>query len=52
MPMDEYLKPRLFEPLGITDYLWEKCPRGITERRLGTFHAYRGYGEAWTAISE
>ena len=36
-PMDEYLKPRLFEPLGITDYLWEKCPRGITKGGWGLF---------------
>ena len=37
MPMDEYLKPRLFERLGITDYLWEKCPRGITKGGWGLF---------------
>ena len=37
MPMDEYLKPRLFEPLGITDCLWEKCPRGITKGGWGLF---------------
>lgn len=37
MSMDEYLKPRLFEPLGITDYLWEKCPRGITKGGWGLF---------------
>ena len=37
MPMDEYLKPRLFDPLGITDYLWEKCPREITKGGWGLF---------------
>ena len=37
MPMDEYLNPRLFEPLGITDYLWEKCPKGITKGGWGLF---------------
>ena len=37
MPMDEYLKSRLFEPLGITDYLWEKCPKGITKGGWGLF---------------
>ena len=37
MPMDEYLKPRLFEPLRITDYLWEKCPIGITKGGWGLF---------------
>ncbi|HET6386465.1 MAG TPA: serine hydrolase domain-containing protein, partial [Armatimonadota bacterium] len=25
----DYLRPRLFEPLGITDPKWEVCPRGI-----------------------
>ncbi len=37
MPMDEYLKPRLFDPLGITDYFWEKCPKGITKGGWGLF---------------
>ena len=37
MSMDEYLKPRLFEPLGITDYIWEKCPKGITKGGWGLF---------------
>lgn len=25
----EYLTPRLFKPLGITDATWESCPKGI-----------------------
>lgn len=25
----EYLRPRLFEPLGIEDWWWETCPQGI-----------------------
>ena len=25
----EYLRPRLFEPLGIRDWWWEVCPQGI-----------------------
>lgn len=29
MSVMEYLKPRLFEPLGIEDAFWETCPRGI-----------------------
>lgn len=29
MPVDEYLRPRLFEPLGITDYSWEHDPEGV-----------------------
>ncbi|MEH1123072.1 serine hydrolase domain-containing protein [Micromonospora sp. CPCC 206061] len=26
----EYLRPRLFEPLGIAEPIWETCPRGVT----------------------
>jgi len=29
MPTGEYLRPRLFEPLGIEDWWWESCPKGI-----------------------
>lgn len=29
MTLLDYLQPRLFEPLGITDPTWESCPRGI-----------------------
>ncbi|MBO3095843.1 serine hydrolase domain-containing protein [Cellulomonas dongxiuzhuiae] len=25
----DYLRPRLFEPLGITGATWEQCPRGV-----------------------
>ena len=35
----EYLKPRLFEPLGITHYLWETCPMGVTKGGWGLFLA-------------
>jgi CubicO group peptidase (beta-lactamase class C family) len=29
MGLLDYLQPRLFQPLGITDPTWETCPRGI-----------------------
>jgi CubicO group peptidase (beta-lactamase class C family) len=29
MRMVEYLRPRLFEPLGIEQFHWETCPQGI-----------------------
>lgn len=29
MPLVEYLQPRLFAPLGISNPTWEACPRGI-----------------------
>lgn len=29
LPIVDYLTPRLFEPLGIAEPVWETCPRGI-----------------------
>ena len=37
LPMDEFLKTRLFAPLGITSYIWERCPKGITKGGWGLF---------------
>ncbi|MDO5310102.1 MAG: serine hydrolase [Planctomycetia bacterium] len=33
----DYLKPRLFDPLAITEYVWEKSPEGITKGGTGLF---------------
>ena len=33
----EYLKPRLFEPLGIDEVFWENSPEGITKGGWGMF---------------
>ena len=33
--LTEYLKPRLYEPLGITDYYWETCPNGTEKGGWG-----------------
>ncbi|MDR1692943.1 MAG: beta-lactamase family protein, partial [Oscillospiraceae bacterium] len=33
--MEEYLKPRLLEPLGITDYIWESHPDGVRKGGVG-----------------
>ena len=35
--LSEYLAERLFEPLGITDYAWEKCPMGIEKGGWGLY---------------
>ena len=37
MTLEEYLRPRLFEHMGITRYLWETCPRGITKGGWGLY---------------
>jgi len=33
----DYLTPRLFEPLGITNFQWEKCPMGIEKGGWGLY---------------
>ena len=35
--LTEYLTPRLFEPLGLTKFFWETCPKGITKGGWGLF---------------
>ncbi len=35
--MFAYLKPRLFEPLGIKRAFWETCPQGITKGGWGLY---------------
>ena len=35
--LSEYLKPRLFDPLGISNYYWEKSPLGIDKGGWGLY---------------
>ena len=35
--LEEYLSPRLFEPLGIKDWLWEKAPDGNCKGGWGLY---------------
>lgn len=35
--LSDYLKPRLFDPLGIDNYYWEKCPKGIDKGGWGLY---------------
>lgn len=37
MTLSSYLKPRLFEPMGIHNVLWEKCPMGIDKGGWGCY---------------
>lgn len=37
MTMKEYLRTRLFEPMGITSYLWDESPQGITKGGWGMY---------------
>lgn len=35
--LTEYLRPRLFEPLGFGDIAWETCPQGIAKGGWGLY---------------
>lgn len=37
LTLSDFLEERLFEPLGITDYYWEKCPKGIDKGGWGLY---------------
>lgn len=37
MPLMEYLRPRLFEPLGIREATWELCPQGVEKGGWGLY---------------
>jgi CubicO group peptidase (beta-lactamase class C family) len=37
--LTDYLRPRLWEPLGITDLFWETCPEGIEKGGWGLYIA-------------
>lgn len=62
--MVDYLKPRLFEPLGIENVVWEECPMGInvggwgmfitTEDilKLGVVYSQKGMWEGERLLSE
>jgi CubicO group peptidase (beta-lactamase class C family) len=36
-PLVEYLRPRLFEPLGIKQVFWESCPKGNNKGGWGLY---------------
>ena len=33
----EYMGPRIFEPLGITDYIWQVSPEGVEQGGMGLY---------------
>ncbi|MGM9624870.1 MAG: serine hydrolase domain-containing protein, partial [Eubacteriales bacterium] len=37
MSLSEFARQRLFAPLGITDFFWETCPRGIEKGGWGLY---------------
>ncbi len=35
--LSDFLRPRLFLPLGVPDYIWETCPKGIEKGGWGLY---------------
>ena len=52
MKMVDYLRPRLFEPLGIRNSLLGELSGWHHKGRLGTFLMPGGCGEAWRDVCE
>lgn len=43
--LSEYLTPRLFEPLGITNYFWEKGPEGFEKGGFGLYMSCESFAK-------
>ncbi|MBQ3162873.1 MAG: serine hydrolase [Oscillospiraceae bacterium] len=45
LSLSEYLSRRLFTPMGINNFYWEKCPMGIEKGGWGLYMSIYGYAE-------
>ena len=48
MSLCDYLEPRLFRPLGIKNYFWEKSPEGIEKGGWGLYMS----AESWAKLGQ
>ena len=48
--LSEYLAERLFAPLGIVNYAWEKCPMGIEKGGWGLYMSPEDMGKIGTLV--
>lgn len=53
MPADEFIDRRLFSPLGIKNYLWEKSPEGTIKGGWGLYLSAESWAKiGWMMLSE
>ena len=48
--LTEYLTPRLFDPLGITKYYWETCPKGLQKAAGDCFSVQKTWQNSASCI--
>ena len=46
MSVSDYMTPRFFEPLGIKNFLWERCPHGTAKGGWGLYMS----AESWAKV--
>ncbi|MBQ8302700.1 MAG: serine hydrolase [Clostridia bacterium] len=46
MSVVDYMTPHLFEPLGIKNFLWERCPHGTAKGGFGLYMS----AESWAKV--
>ncbi|MCR5457714.1 MAG: beta-lactamase family protein [Clostridiales bacterium] len=49
--LTDYLKKKIFKPLGITNYFWEKCPRGYAKGGWGLYIAIEDFAKLGVLLS-
>lgn len=45
LSLSDYLKRKIFKPLGITNYYWEKCPMGFAKGGWGLYIAVEDFAK-------
>ena len=49
--LTDYLKKKIFKPLGITNYYWEKCPRGYAKGGWGLYISVEDFAKIGVLLS-
>lgn len=51
LSLTDYLKKKIFKPLGITNYYWEKCPKGFAKGGWGLYIALEDFAKLGVLLS-